>query len=85
LAPFNILLTKTAACIEQPYSEGLVRPRDERPNDSHAAEKRDESSSLHVTHERSLGAIPKDYHFATGRRVRNGTKSALHSGQAEVR
>jgi len=62
-----------------------VRPRDERPNDSHAAEKRDESSSLHVTHERSLGAIPKDYHFATGRRVRNGTKSALHSGQAEVR
>jgi hypothetical protein len=29
--------------------------------------------------------FPEDYHFATGRRVSNGKKSALHSGQAEVR
>jgi hypothetical protein len=26
----------------------------------------------------------KDYHFATGRGVKNGKKSALHSGQADV-
>jgi hypothetical protein len=64
---------------------GLLRPRGDRPNDRRAAEKRDEFSSLHVTHQDSLCAIPKDYHFATGRRVRNGTKSALLGGQAEVR
>jgi hypothetical protein len=29
-----------SACFEQLYSEGLLSPRGERPNDSHAAEKR---------------------------------------------
>jgi hypothetical protein len=41
----------TSACIEQAYPEQLLRPRGERPNDCHAAEKRDElSSSCDVTH-----------------------------------
>jgi hypothetical protein len=51
----------------------------ERPSDRYSAQKRDELSSLHPTHELGLRAIGKAYHF--DRRRSNG----LRKGQAEIR
>src|SRR5260370_29212660 len=81
---------RASAGIEQSYSEGMLRPRGERPNGHHAAEKPDELSSLQVTHQNSLCAILKTTTLRPGRECGNGTeggngtRSAQHGGQAEI-
>jgi hypothetical protein len=47
-------------------SPRLLRTRRQWPANCRSAEQSDECAPQHVTHESSLCAIPKDYHFAIG-------------------